>query len=202
MIKNLLVDLGNVMLAYDPRAMAAAWVQNDADQDAIIAALFAHSDWAEYDRGAITEDQLCKNARARLPQRLHGALGRVIGTWSDHLTPLPGAADFLRRMKAAGRRVYALSNAPARYDQFKKDISLLELFDGEIISARLGFSKPGPEIFRYALKAYALNPEECFFIDDLAVNVEGAARCGIDGCVFDGDYHALEALIDKKSAGG
>lgn len=201
MIKALLLDLGNVMLSYDPKAMTGPWVENEADRDLIIGALFAHPDWAKGDDGSLTEAELFENARSRLPARLHPALRQVLAHWPEALTPLPGAEDFLRDMKASGRKVIALSNAPARYAEFKKDNALLALFDGEVISALAGCSKPGPEIFRRALSAFSLSPEECFFVDDLPRNVEGAAAVGIDGCAFDGDFRALRALIEAKSAG-
>ena len=41
------------------------------------------------------------------------------------------------------------------------------------------------------LREFRLKPEECFFIDDLSVNVEGARRAGLDGAVFFGDIPRL-----------
>lgn len=200
MLKALFLDLGNVMLSYDPRAMVEPWTQSTADRDEIIRALFQHPDWGRSDDGAITQAQLRENTRLRLPSRLHAALDKVLDHWPEYLLPLPGAEAFVRDMKARGFKLYALSNAPLRYRQFRKNLKLLDLFDGEVISALVGFSKPGAEIFKYALSAFSLAPEACFFVDDLAPNVEGAARCGIDGCVFDGDYQKLSDLILSKNS--
>ncbi len=200
MIRNLLLDLGNVTVIYSPAAMTAPWVESDEDRDAVVAALFAHPDWGLCDAGQLSEAQLCENARARLPERLHPALENVILHWPEHMTPLPGAEVFLKAMKSRGFRLIALSNAPARYAEFKVNMPILKHFDGEVISALVGLAKPGREIFEYALSTFTMKPEECFFVDDLPHNVEGAASAGIAGCVFHGDYQALTALIDQYNA--
>ncbi len=200
MIKNLLLDLGNVTLSYDPIKMTEPWVDSEADRDEILRAVFHHPDWGKGDDGSLTEAQLKENARGRLPERLHPALDQVIAHWPEYLTPLPGAEDFMREMKARGIKLYALSNAPSRYAEFKKAIPLLELFDGEVISALVGLAKPGQEFFHYALDTLSLKPEECFFVDDLAPNAAGALRSGIQSCVFDGDYGSLAALIEQKNS--
>ena len=195
MIKNLLLDLGNVTLSFDPKSMVAPWVENEVDRDQILQAVFMHPDWGRGDDGSITEAEIRENARGRLPERLHGALDEVLTHWPEYLTPLPGAEDFMRGMKARGLKLYALSNAPLRYSEFRKDCPLLDLFDGEVISALIGRAKPTEAFFRYALDTYSLNPEECLFADDLEPNVLGAQAVGIKACVFDGDYEALAALV-------
>jgi putative hydrolase of the HAD superfamily len=102
-------------------------------------------------------------------------------------------------MKARGLRLYLLSNAPVRYLDFKKNLPILRMYDGEVISALIGHSKPGREFFQYALTTFSLNPEECFFVDDLKHNVAGAKACGIESVVFDGDYRALMKRIDQEN---
>ena len=195
MIKNLLLDLGNVTLSFDPKAMVDPWVENEADGDQILQAVFLHPDWGRGDDGGITEAELRENARERLPERLHAALDDILLHWPEHLKPLPGAEDFLLAMKARGMKLYALSNAPLRYREFRKDLPLMDLFDGEVISALIGLSKPGPEFFQYALETHSLDPAECLFADDLERNVLGARALGIKACVFDGNYAALAELI-------
>ena len=38
---------------------------------------------------------------------------------------------------------------------------------------------------------------ECFFIDDVLVNIEGARACGMDGyCFSDGDFEKLKAVLE------
>jgi putative hydrolase of the HAD superfamily len=199
-IKNLLLDLGNVTLLYDPNTMAAPWVENEADRDEIVHALFLHPDWSKGDDGSLTETQMHENARGRLPKRLHPALSNVIAHWPEYMTPLPGAEEFLIDMKARGLKLYALSNAPTRYADFKANYPILKLFDGEVISALIGRAKPSRTFFEYALETFDLNPSECLFVDDLAHNAAGAEACGIEAVVFHGDFDQLRAVIEQRNA--
>jgi putative hydrolase of the HAD superfamily len=197
MIKNLMMDLGNVTVRFDPKAMVEPWVTCEADRDEIIRQLFAHPDWGKGDDGSLTEAEILDNAKGRLPERLHPALEQVIKHWPEALAPLPGAEEFLKEMKARGLKLYILSNAPERYEQFKADKPILKLFDGEVISALIGHSKPDVGFFRHALDAFHLKAEECFFVDDIPRNAAGAEAADIKSYVFDGDYRALTAAIDR-----
>ena len=51
--------------------------------------------------------------------------------------------------------------------------------------------KPQREIYELLLDTYGLQAEECLFIDDSPLNVEGAYCVGIQGIVFDDDLGRL-----------
>lgn len=59
-------------------------------------------------------------------------------------------------------------------------------FDYRFVSYAIGFRKPDPRIFKYALKRMKLRPEETVFIDNLYPNVLGARRVGMNGILFEG----------------
>lgn len=54
-------------------------------------------------------------------------------------------------------------------------------------SCEVGHIKPEPEIYHVAQKRAGVAPQEIFFIDDLARNVEAAQKIGWYGHVFDKD---------------
>ena len=64
-------------------------------------------------------------------------------------------------------------------------------FDGRIVSADWRLLKPQHEIYETLFREYGLRPGECFFVDDLNINIEGALCAGMDGTVFDGDMARL-----------
>jgi putative hydrolase of the HAD superfamily len=45
------------------------------------------------------------------------------------------------------------------------------------------------------MEKFHLIPEECFFIDDVPANIEGALYCGIPGAVFHGDVALLRQQL-------
>ena len=55
--------------------------------------------------------------------------------------------------------------------------------------------KPHPDYYRIALERFGLKPEECFFIDDVPANIEGALFCGISGAVFHKDVSLLRSQL-------
>ena len=53
------------------------------------------------------------------------------------------------------------------------------------ISALYKLLKPQKEIYEAFCNKFGVKAEECFFIDDLPANIEGARKCGMQGFVFD-----------------
>ena len=105
----------------------------------------------------------------------------------------------VEELKKAGYGIYLLSNASLRQHEYWPRIEASRFFDGTIISADEGIMKPGCEYFLRALSRFGLKAEECFFVDDVPANVEGAAFCGIPGAVFFGDARLLRSQL--RSAG-
>lgn len=56
---------------------------------------------------------------------------------------------------------------------------ILPYFDAITYSFQLGCFKPNPRMFQDALSKIGLPAQECVFIDDVARNLEGAAKVGI-----------------------
>jgi putative hydrolase of the HAD superfamily len=58
---------------------------------------------------------------------------------------------------------------------------LRKIFDAIVLSGEEGFGKPDPRSYRLAAQRIGLAPAECVFVDDLSVNVRGAAEVGMVG---------------------
>ncbi len=79
----------------------------------------------------------------------------------------------------------ALSNTnPIHFAMVKEAYPLLRQFHDFVLSYEVGAAKPEAKIYREAIVRARCNPEECFFIDDLAVNVEAAREHGMDAVQF------------------
>jgi putative hydrolase of the HAD superfamily len=63
--------------------------------------------------------------------------------------------------------------------------ALLRHFHDMVLSYEVHSMKPEPEIFHAAIERSGCRPEECFFTDDIALNVEAARREGIDAVQFE-----------------
>jgi putative hydrolase of the HAD superfamily len=73
-----------------------------------------------------------------------------------------------------------------------------DMFDAVIISGEVGLRKPEPEIYLLAAKRLGLTPQECVFVDDLAINIRGAVSVGMVGVhhkSYEGTLLELESIL-------
>ena len=82
------------------------------------------------------------------------------------------------------------------YKNVKWIKELLDNFDGIVLSGTIGMVKPDRSIFEYLLSKYSLKADECMFIDDREINIEGGEAVGIKGYLFDGDAEKLRDAIE------
>ena len=113
----------------------------------------------------------------------------------------PGAAEFVKELKDQGYRIYLCSNAScASVGLLPAGDSGIEYFDGVLFSAEVKCMKPQKEMYEHLFRRFDLKPEECFFVDDLQLNIEGAKMCGMDGhCFADGDWERLRERIENHN---
>lgn len=97
--------------------------------------------------------------------------------------PIKSGLQLVKLCKQAGHQVYLLSNMDVAFmDRLKtKYPEIFSLFDGMIVSAEAKAIKPYNQIYQQFLTSYALNPSNCYLIDDQEENLEGAKRMGIQG---------------------
>lgn len=199
MIKNIVFDMGNVLVLYDARRYIDAFCDNAEDGDLLMRNLFRSVEWIRMDRGTITQAQTIESVCKRLPQRLHHTVQLLLDNWHEDIPPLPEMEALVAKLKAAGYQIYLLSNTCDRYHEFRKNIPALKYFDGEFISADWGMLKPDPLIFTTFCQHFGLVPKQCFFIDDIAANIEGAMVAGMQGAVYHGN---IDALVGELQAAG
>lgn len=103
----------------------------------------------------------------------------------------------LDRLHAAGIRVGIVSNHVWRLPQVVEALGLGPLVDFVVTSARAGYRKPHPAIYRIALEAAACAPEAALFVgDSLSHDVEGPRSAGMSAVLLDrkGRYLGRDAI--------
>lgn len=199
MIRNILFDMGNVLLRFDRQVFLDRLDVSEEDKQLLLQEVFLSREWVKMDWGTLREETAEPIMCARLPGHLQEAVHQLVSCWDQPILPMEGMAQLVEELKTAGYGIYLLSNASVRQRTYWPRVPGSELFDGTLISAEEGVIKPQPEIYRLCLKRFGLNAEECFFIDDLQANIEGAKACGISGAVFCGDAAMLRN--DLRQAG-
>ena len=194
MIRNIVFDMGNVLLRFDPKVfMERVGVEDPEDQKLIQKELFRSLEWVQMDRGTKTEAEVLEIVEKRLPEHLHAPLEELLLRWERPILAVPGMSEFVRDCRRAGYGIYLLSNASKRLHSYWKSIPGHEYFDGEFVSADYQLVKPQRAIYRKFCQVFGLDPKECLFIDDVPLNIEGAVHAGWQGIVF----HDVEDLRKK-----
>ena len=199
MIKNILFDMGQVLIRFDQKFFIQRLGVDGADMELLLREVYRSVGWVQMDRGSLREEEAFEKMRARLPERLHDAAWKLVIMWDRPILEVDGMYELVEELKGLGYGVYLLSNASVRQHEYWPRIPASRLFDGKLISADVHVIKPQPEIYRLCLEKFNLKAEECFFIDDAPANIEGALQCGIPGAVFHGDAALLRRQL--RSAG-
>ncbi|SFC27501.1 putative hydrolase of the HAD superfamily [Alkalibacterium subtropicum] len=197
MIKNVVFDMGNVLIRYAPEDFIKTYTSNTENQKLLLDEIFYADLWQQFDRGTLTKEALVERASAHLPIELHRSVSDVLDTWYENMTPISEMEDILERLKANGYDLYLFSNVSQDFHQFKHIIPGLDYFDGLFLSSDWKGLKPEKELYQMFFSYFDLAPSECFFVDDSRENIEGAAALGMEGHVFDGNISDLEQHFEQ-----
>ena len=197
MIRNIILDMGNVLIHWYPERFVERYGLSEEDRALVLQEVFTSVEWIQLDRGIISFEEGIGAMCRRLPERLHTAARELtLDWWRDCLFPVEGMGELVRELKGLGYGIYLLSNAKADLPLYFDRIPGSECFDGRIVSADWKLLKPQPEIYELLLRQFGLKAEECFFADDLFINVEAALLVGMSGTIFRGAKELRRALIE------
>ena len=186
MKRGLLVDYGGVLTSSVLESFAAfcetEGIEIDVFREVVLgAARTPDSPFARIETGEIEQHEF----DAIVAALLSDACGRTIA--SEGLKQRLFAAvradeamrTAVRAARTAGVRTGLLSNSWGGRDYPWEELD--GLFDAVVVSGDVGMRKPNADIFLHAAKAIGLEPDDCVFVDDFRVNVEGAESAGMTG---------------------
>ena len=172
-------DIGNVLLRWDPRNLYRKTFTDGARMerfltDALGMDFIAHTDVAPDFSGAVEE-------RARAFPEFADELRLYHARWIETIGgPIEENVALLRRLKAAGRPVHALSNFAAEtFAIVERQYDFLSEFDTRVISGHVGVVKPDPRIYDILFARAGRRPDELLFIDDSIANVRASQALGM-----------------------
>ena len=186
MIKNIILDVGKVLVAWEPEDAMKKLGFDDKTVKVVADATVNTPVWIETDRGVWSDEQILQAFYEKAPE-----YKKEIDLFWNHLelaiTQFSYTKEWISNMKKEGLHVYILSNYGDWTYQRTKDNALdfLPLTDGDIFSYSVRQVKPDVEIYETLLKEYQLTADECVFIDDRMENIEGAEKAGIHGICFE-----------------
>ena len=173
-------DIGNVLLRWDPRNLYRAVFPEEARMARFLNGALAMSFIVETDVAASFAEAIA--ARARAFPEFAREIELFDARWIETLGgPIAENVALLAQLKASGARVHALSNfAHEKFALAAAAYPFLEAFDIAVISGHEGVAKPDRRIFEILVERVARPPAELLFVDDSPKNVEAARAFGID----------------------
>jgi len=199
MIKNIVFDLGNVLISFRPSEYFDKNKYPENIKAKILSDIFGSKEWHMLDNGMINTSQAI-NSIAATSSLNKEEIAHIFNLRSELLFPLDQNVRLLPELKKQGFRLFFLSNFPLDlFEEVKTGYYFFKYFDGGIISSEVKVSKPDSRIFELLLNKYSLIPEECLYIDDIEINVKAGEAVGMKGLVTFGSPE-ISADIEKALA--
>jgi putative hydrolase of the HAD superfamily len=194
MIKTFIFDLGNVIVSFDHNKTAAGLANVCAQaSDVIFGKAISSPLVREYNLGRISSEEFFDQVRRELDLRMSFAEFSAAWNCTFEMEPLI-SERFIKNLANKYKLLLLSDTNELHFDYIREHFPVLDHFDDFILSHKAGAAKPSPEIFQIAVEKSECLPEECFFIDDLALNVEGAKKFGINAFQFVSEVTLEEEL--------
>lgn len=194
MIKNVIFDLGNVLIDFKPLEYLYERIPEKQRADRIYEEIFKSEEWPMLDRGLITEAEAMDRICGRDSDNCD-IIREVMDDWYQMLTPIKGTVDILKGLKLMGYKLYFLSNYHLlAFEYVSGKYEFFMSFDGGIVSYREKLLKPEREIYDKLITTYGVKPEESVFIDDTEENIKGAQAAGFKTVLFTTAHELREKL--------
>lgn len=202
--RDIIFDFGGVLFDWRPAALLAEVLPGRAATDELAehwkAQFFQgyQGEWGAFDSGLIEVPALVAGIAARTGLS-EDEVQRVVDAVPGALQPLPATVELLARLKAAGHRLYFLSNMPAPYaDHLERHhAAVLGHFDDGVFSARVKVGKPRPEIFDIAFRQFGVAAADALFIDDHPANIDAAQALGLPAHLFTTASRLEATLLER-----
>lgn len=181
MIKNIILDFGDIFIDLDKPATAKAMEKfGFTSLTPDFESLFNN-----YEKGLVSSEAFLKQVSIYFPSASEQDL---VNAWNAILKDFPDSRlEFVEALAQENKyRLFLLSNTNDIHIEFVKEQMGMEkfnrfknVFEVFYLSYEMGMRKPDTEIFEFVLNDVDLIASETLFVDDTQENTDAAARLGI-----------------------
>ena len=198
-IKNIVFDFGGVLVDWNPRYLYDKYF-GDAEQSQWFLDNICLYSWNLQMDGGKPFAEGVKELQTEHPEWAE-AIAIYHTRWVEMMGgEVADTADVLRSAKAAGYKIYGLTNWSAEtFPMIRDTYPVFQEFDGIVVSGEEHLLKPDAAIYRCLLERYALRAEESLFIDDNRDNVAAARAIGMEAVRFENAEQLVQVLEQQFS---
>jgi putative hydrolase of the HAD superfamily len=199
-VKAVLFDVGNTLLHVpeDPHqrsVQAAAHLGTFSFERYRVGIEQAKREWLDAggapDREDLSETWISHTKRALQMAEFDGdidlAARRIeasflLGGWQVYAE----VHDVLSEIRSRSLRMGIVSNWPSTLEATLEAAGLRQYFEVVVASGVVGYAKPRPEIFRFALQQLEASPDQALFVgDNVVLDIEGPTAIGMPSVLID-----------------
>lgn len=186
-IRNIIFDLGGVLLNIDPKRTIDAFGKLGMEQLVGDKGLsYDHEIFYLMEQGKITSDEFRQGVLELLPTQV--SFQEIDDAWTAMLLDFPTIRVKLLKNLRNDFKIYLFSNTNAIHvEKFHSNFrnqhgfEVSTLFNKDFYSNEIGYRKPSSEAYQEIIRLSGVNPAESLFIDDSLLNVESAIASGLKG---------------------
>ena len=184
MIKAVIFDLGNVIVPFDfKRAYARIQPLTKYTAAEIPARIRTTDLVTRFETGRLGSEQFVQELTALLGLTM--TYSEFTSMWSSIFLPGTLVPESVLASLAQRYPLLVLSNTnPIHFEMVRANYPELRYFGQFVLSYEVGVGKPAAKIYQEAISRAGCSAQECFFTDDILINVEAARRAGMDAVQF------------------
>lgn len=197
-MKNIIFDIGNVLITWDPDSIYMEYFNNDSTK---MHDFYKQTDIftvnSDLDRGMPFEQALLllANKFPHYREPIHMWQHKWLETIKG---PIHASVELLKLLHTKQYPLYALTNFAAEtfFTHIRHDANykFLNLFTDIVVSGVEKVIKPDPKIYEILLQRNNLDPKNCIYIDDSKDNLVPAQKLNMTTIHFTSSEKLIDAL--------
>ena len=197
MIEVVYLDLGKVLIDFDYAVAAQRILEVSPLPLSEIAKVLSEPQLLfEFETGKLSALEYYKIVSDALKMQI--PLDEFRSLWGSMFLPVPLVSERLLQELRRRKRLILLSNTnEIHFEYLLEKFPILNQIEERLLSYRVGYMKPDPQIFQLAIEKAGVAPERIFFADDRIENVEGACSAGIQAIQFKSENQLRQEMNDR-----
>lgn len=204
MIKNIIFDIGNVILNFDYLKVIANYTDNIKEQRFILDNIINSPEWLGYsliDTGFITKEEAIQIVQDRTNHVNDNLIRDFWNSYNNYAFVDKKVLDLIKQLKKKDYKIYLLSNINEYTFNKIKESNLFNIVDGYVLSYKVHQVKPYVSIYKTLINKYNLKVSECLFIDDNENNINTANMLGMSATLVKADNYEDILRVLNNSLG-